>query len=61
MDRYMLQALTATAAAILVLVLLEAWFPARPGHVDEDQDRADPQVWAVLEEARRITQAAAEE
>lgn len=61
MDRYMMQAFAATVAALVVLALLECWFPARPGPLDEDQEHTDPQVWAVLEEARRITQAAAEE
>lgn len=58
MDRYLVHGLVAAGATILVLVLLELFYPAH--HTELGPDESDPQVWAVLDEARRITQAAAE-
>lgn len=49
--------LGAALAFLVVLALIELTIPRPKKHVDQEQQ--DPQVWAVWEEARRITQDAA--
>lgn len=62
MDRYLVHGIIATVGCVVVLALLELLLPARaPAAAAEDPDDAAHMVWDVLEEARRITQAAAEE
>lgn len=57
MDSHAFEGALIMGGAILLLVLLQLLSRPAP---DVPQDQDEPQVWEVLEEARRITQQAAE-
>jgi hypothetical protein len=61
MDHHLIREILAVATALLFLAAIALLIP--PGTVPDpdDQEERHPAVWEVLEEARRITEAAAEE